>query len=47
MHNEAKPIFYLVIWGEGRCYTVGMWEGATDFDGLQQHKQAATIHKEF
>ena len=33
MHNEAKPIFYLVIWGEGRCYTVGMWEGEYNIYG--------------
>ena len=27
MLNEANQYSILVIWGEGKCYTVGMWEG--------------------
>ena len=34
----------LVIWGEGRCYTVGMWEGATEVACAISTQQADHTH---
>ena len=28
---KLNQYFILVIWGEGRCYTLGMWEGDIHF----------------